>query len=367
MAPRTYTLNFMGDTMLGRLIDQMFPQHVDEPSEARIAKSFLSSHPKLKDYIEKSPWGDTLPLLHEADLNILNLETSATTSSRKWPDKMFNYRMHPANIKALQAAKIDYAGLAKNHTLDFCEEGLIDTVRTVRDAGINFAGSGESRDEATRPSILCLPANDANRSYEIHVWAAADHPHDWAKVPTFHFIDYTQATRDRLQKLLNRPTGRRPALKVFSVHWGPNYSWQPADKIRELAYFLVNSCGIDIVHGHSSHHVQGVEKYKGKLIIYGCGDFVDDYALVEEYRNDLSGVWRVTVEETEDVEKEEGLNLKSLEVFPTKIDKFMARRLRKDETDCEWVRKKVRDLSAGLGTNVDVQSSSDGSVILDLT
>jgi poly-gamma-glutamate capsule biosynthesis protein CapA/YwtB (metallophosphatase superfamily) len=367
MAPRTYTLNFMGDTMLGRLIDQMFPQHVDEPSEARIARSFLSSHPKLKDYNENSPWGDTLPLLRKADLNILNLETSATTSSRKWPDKVFNYRMHPANVKALQAAQIDYAGLANNHTLDFCEEGLIDTVGTVREAGIAYAGAGESIEEATRPAMLYLPAEDATRRNEIHIWAASDHPHEWAKVPGFHFIDYTKATQDRLQKLLNRPTTNRPALKIFSVHWGPNYSWQPADKIQDLAHFLIDSCGIDIVHGHSSHHVQGVEKYKGKLIIYGCGDFVDDYALVKEYRNDLSGIWRVTVEEAEDGGSEGSLMLQSLEMFPTKIDKFMARSLRKDETDCQWVREKIRDLSAGLGTKVDLKSNNDGSVVLDLT
>ncbi|KAK5173883.1 uncharacterized protein LTR77_002564 [Saxophila tyrrhenica] len=370
MAPRTFTLNFMGDTMLGRLIDQMFPQHVDEPSEARIARSFLNSHPDLNEFNEKTPWGNTLSLLHSADLNILNLETSATTHPTKWPNKVFNYRMHPANINALQAARTDYAGLANNHTLDFSEPGLLETVRTVRDAGIAYAGAGETTEEATRPAVLRLPKQGSEEGYEAHIWAAADHPQDWFKVPNFHSIDYTKATRERLKKLLTRTTGHKPALKIFSVHWGPNYSWQPAQEIQGMAHFLIDECGIDIIHGHSSHHIQGVEKYKGKLIIYGCGDFVDDYALVQEYRNDLSGIWRVTVKETSEGEAGEGLKLDKLQVFPTKIDKFRARRLESSEPDFDFVCDKLGSLSADIGTTVDLESAKrrgDGSITVHLS
>ena len=118
--PKTFTLNFMGDTMLGRLIDQMFATHVHEPEEAAIAQAFLKTRlGGNKHFSPETPWGNTLPLLHSADLNLLNLETSVTTHSEKWPGKVFNYRMHPANIEALKAAKVHYAGLANNHTLDF--------------------------------------------------------------------------------------------------------------------------------------------------------------------------------------------------------------------------------------------------------
>ena len=366
MSSKTYSLNFMGDTMLGRLIDQMFPRHVHEPAEARIAKSFQSSNEGLASYGPNTPWCNTLPLLHGADLHLLNLETSATTHPKKWPNKVFNYRMHPANIAALQAAKINYAGLANNHTLDFCEPGLLETVKTVRKAGIAFAGAGEIKEEATRPAVLHLPTKGQIEAHEIHVWAAADHPQDWAGVATFHFIDYSPQTRQRLKELLTKPAATTPALKVFSVHWGPNYLWQPAQDIRDLAHFLVDECGIDIIHGHSSHHVQGVEKYKGRLIIYGCGDFVDDYALVPEYRNDLSGIWRVLVEEISN-DGSAGLKLKKLEIHPTKIDRFVARRLYSNERDCDWVRERIRDLSAELGTAVEIESGGGGRVVVDLS
>lgn len=360
MSSRSYTLNLLGDTMLGRLIDQLFPTHVSCPSEARIAHSFLPSHPHLQNYTPQTPWGDTLPLLHSADLTILNLETAATTHGLKWPNKVFNYRMHPANLAALRAARVSYAGLANNHTLDFCEEGLLETVRAVKGEGIAVAGAGRTQEEAERAAVLRLSGE-----HEVHIWAAADHPRDWAGVEGFHFIDYSARTRGRLKALLNEPpASRTPALKIFSVHWGPNYAWTPSGEIRELAHFLIDECGVDIVHGHSAHHVQGVEKYHGGVVMYGCGDFVDDYAVVERYRNDLGGVWRVSVGLDEAGGR---LKLDKLEVFPTKIDKFAARRLRTDEADCRWVREKLRDLSAELGSVVDLDSSPDGRITIDLS
>jgi hypothetical protein len=273
--------------------------------------------------------------------------------------------MHPANITALQAAKIGYAGLANNHTLDFSEPGLLETVRTVRNIGIAFAGAGETKDEATRPAILHLPASNGRSKPEIHIWAAADHPRDWARVPTFHFIDYTQQTRQRLKDLLTKPTTTVPALKVFSVHWGPNYSWQPGEEIQDLAHFLIDECHIDIIHGHSSHHIQGIQQYKGKVIIYGCGDFVDDYALVPEYRNDLSAIWQVTVEETSDDEKP--LRLSKLRTYPTKIERFAVRLLENREADFQWVTRKIETLSAELGTTVDSPSAGEQYVTVSLS
>ena len=363
MTGRRFSINFVGDVMLGRLIDQLFPVHVHEPSEARIVSSFVGSHPYLAGYSPSSPWGNTLPLFHAADANIINLETSVTASPKKWPDKVFNYRMHPNNIRALHPAKVTYATLANNHTLDFSEEGLRDTVDALRKANVAFAGAGLSEEEARAPVSLQLFKSDASQSdagHVLQVWAAADHPSDWAKVPGFSFIDYTDKTRQRLKKLV-AGSSRGSSLKIFSVHWGPNYSWRPSSHIIALAHYLIDECCIDIVHGHSSHHVQGVEKYKGKLIIYGCGDFVDDYALTPEYRNDLSAVWRVNV-----VEEGGKVKLDKLEIFPTRIKTFQAQRIRREEPDFDWVQKRITDLSAELGTKIEKETGAGDQLIVNL-
>ena len=145
MDSELYAINLLGDVMLGRLIDQLSPTHVHEPGDAKHTASLVSSNPKLKGYGASSLWGSNLSLLQDSDLNMINLETSVTTSSGKWPDKVFNYRMHPENLRALEPAKIDYVSLANNHTLDFSEEGLNDTVRALTAAKVGFAGAGTSR------------------------------------------------------------------------------------------------------------------------------------------------------------------------------------------------------------------------------
>lgn len=351
--------------MLGRLIDQLFPAHVSCPSEAAIISSIrsrASTSPHLESFSLNTPWGNSLPLLSSADLNIINLETSATTHDVKWPNKVFNYRMHPTNIAALKTAGIHYAGLTNNHTLDFSRQGLLDTVHAVRTAGIAYAGAGTTRAEALAPAVLKLPATGGGE-HEVHVYAASDHPDDWGSVEEFHLIDYSTGTRQRLKDMLT--TRPRPSLKVFSVHWGPNYAWKPAKEIRDLAHFLVDECGIDVVHGHSSHHVQGVEVRNGSLIIYGCGDFVDDYAVVEGgWRNDLSAVWQVRVQE------EEGEDMRlvpeRLEVFPNRIQEFQAHLLEREDKDHEWVVSKVKDLSGNLGTRSKDELGEKGQLVVNL-
>ncbi|CAL5870590.1 uncharacterized protein PFLUO_LOCUS4829 [Penicillium psychrofluorescens] len=433
---RVFTLSFVGDVMLGRLVDQLLPQHVENKEDARIISHFIERYPSRLgkgNYTHSSPWGTTLDRLRETDLLLINLETSATTTNEPWPQKAFNYRMHPANVAPiLHAAHVDYAGLANNHTLDFGTEGLVDTVWSLKRAGVAFAGAGETTDEARRPAVLHLPPlgdgdgyhahhhtdgqsqkkkkeaednNTAASEYKVHVYSASDHPRDWDAIPTFHLVDYTPSTRVRLRTLLlsggpgkhvadddvgstasdpehqERQHSHRkhnlkqetqpppPALKIFSVHWGPNYSWHPAERIRSLAHFLIDECDVDIVHGHSAHHVQGVESYHGKIIIYGCGDFVDDYTVHEEFRNDLSAVWRVRVRETEkETEKGLGLGLKleRLEIFPTRIERFRAMLLDPNDDDHVWVRQKIAGLSKEFGTVVSEELGEEGQLVLDL-
>ena len=369
MASKILKINFVGDVMLGRLIDQLFETSVNEPSEAKIVRSFLKNNSNLNQYGASAPWGSTLPLLQSSNLNVINLETSVTTNSKKWPDKVFNYRMHPANTSTLKAACIDYASLANNHTLDFCEQGLRDTVETLSKEGIAFAGAGHARDEALKPAVLRiprgLPAEDQSTA-NVHVWSASDHPGNWNKVGQFHLIDYTAQTRSRLKKVINGDVSAAcgktgPPLKVFSVHWGPNYSWSPDKEIQSLARFLIDECGIDVIHGHSSHHIQGVEKYKGKLIIYGCGDFVDDYALIPGYRNDLSAIWRLSLSQSEGK-----LKMNKLEIFPSRIRQFQAELLDASDPDHDWVRSKLREQSSHFGTVTQDRLGEKGQLVIDL-
>ncbi|PKY03688.1 hypothetical protein P168DRAFT_327743 [Aspergillus campestris IBT 28561] len=365
MKPKILTLT--GDVMLGRLIDQLLPHPVPNApaSERSLIPHLRLQHAHLKNYTPSSPWGNALPLLlHESDLTLINLETAVTNTSSPWPNKVFNYRASPENACAvLRAAGVDYAGLANNHAADFGEAGLAEPR-----GGEELQGSGGK--EGGKESV--------DEGLTIHVYAASDHPTAWANLPTFHFIDYSAETRARLKTLLTSSPPRteqqqqqqqQPDIKIFSVHWGPNYTWQPASEIRHLAHFLIDECGVDIVHGHSAHHVQGVEVHKGKPIIYGCGDFVDDYAVDRRFRNDLGGLWRIVFTEgDEGVEGRKGrqsrLVMDRVEVFPTKCKLFQVNMLEPGDEDHEWVVETIGRLSGELGTGV--RRGERGQAVVDL-
>lgn len=288
--------------------------------------------------------------------------------------------MHPENLKVLSEGCVDFVRLANNHTLDYGVSGLKDTIRGVKELGVKYAGVEEESVEGARvPAVLGLPrvsASSTEVKHRIHVYSASDHPGDWSVIPEFHLIDHSPTSRRLLKTLLTTPSESqeaiKPDLKIFSVHWGPNYTWQPSPQIRDLAHFLIDECGVDIVHGHSAHHVQGVEKYNGKVIIYGCGDFVDDYALNEEFRNDLGGVWRVVVSshgsDSDSNSNSSGrrLELDRLEMFPTRCDRFQVTLLDVDDEDHGWVRRKITRLSEELGTRVRRELGSEGQVVVDL-
>jgi poly-gamma-glutamate capsule biosynthesis protein CapA/YwtB (metallophosphatase superfamily) len=59
---------------------------------------------------------------------------------------------------------------------------------------------------------------------------------------------------------------------------------------RQFAHALIDEAGFDLVHGHSSHHPKAIEVHHGRIILYGCGDFITDYEGIkgyESFRDDL--------------------------------------------------------------------------------
>src|SRR5262249_40345008 len=83
-----------------------------------------------------------------------------------------------------------------------------------------------------------------------------------------------------------------------SIHWGPNWGYEVPDEQLQFAHRLIEE-GVDIVHGHSSHHVKAIEVYRDRLILYGCGDFLTDYEGIrghERYRRDLALMYLIRVD-----------------------------------------------------------------------
>ncbi|MGZ5900269.1 MAG: CapA family protein, partial [Reyranella sp.] len=87
--------------------------------------------------------------------------------------------------------------------------------------------------------------------------------------------------------------GRRPTdVIVVSIHWGPDWGYEIPDQQRRFAaHALIDNAPASIIHGHSSHHAKAIEVHRNRLILYGCGDFLNDYEGIagrDEYRGDLA-------------------------------------------------------------------------------
>jgi len=352
------TLFLCGDVMSGRGIDQILPY----PSDPRIHEPFMKDARGYVQIAEQANgpiprpvdfsyiWADALEVWDriQPDLRIINLETSITTCDEFWPGKGINYRMHPGNVSCLSKGKIDFCSLANNHTLDWGASGLIETMETLARANIRFAGAGKNRVEAGTPAIF-----EIEGKARVLVWAlcvsSSGVPSQWTvgdRTPGVNLIrDFSDKT---IRALAEQFTKKKRAgdIIVVSIHWGGNWGYHVPDTYRRFAHRLIDEAGADLIHGHSSHHPRPIEVYNGKLILYGCGDFINDYEGIggyEEYRSDLVLMYFPRIDPGDGT-------LIELQMTPLKIKNFRLQRA--SRSDALWLRDTLNQYSRGFGTRL---------------
>ncbi|MDQ0994629.1 CapA family protein [Streptomyces sp. V3I7] len=370
MSGGTVTLFLCGDVMLGRGVDQILA-HPGDPAlregyvgDARgYVRAAESANGPIPAPVDPAwPWGEALRVLDEAgpDVRIVNLETSVTRSDAFAPGKAVHYRMHPANLPALLAVRPDVCVLANNHVLDFGRTGLAETLDTLGGAGLRTAGAGHDAAQAQAPAVVPVASQDGGAGARVLVFALGSScsgiPSDWAADAERSGVAYVPAlTASAADAVLERVRrAKRPGdVVVVSVHWGSNWGYRVPDRQVRFAHALVDG-GVDVVHGHSSHHPRPVEVYRERLILHGCGDFVDDYegiAGYENYRDDLRLAFLVSVEA--DTGRLEGVRMVPLR----------ARRMRLEpvpDADRDWLRATLERVSGGVSVGV----ADDGALTL---
>ena len=310
------TLALLGDVMLGRL--------VNEQIKSRPPAAF---------------WGNVLPVLTSADAVFANLECAITRHPRPWArtPKVFHFRADPAAIEVLRVANIRYVSLANNHVLDYEEQGLIDTLHHLDEVGIARAGAGATLDEAMRPALVDVAG------LKIGVIALTDNEPGWAAGHDRPGVYHTDIStrRETLEPIRHAVADLRAAganLAVLSPHWGPNMVVSPPTAFRRFGH-AVTEAGIDLLHGHSAHLFQGIERLDRHCILYDTGDFLDDYAVDPVLRNDWSFVFLVEADA-------EGL--KRLLMLPVRLQ-FCEVTLA-EGNEFQAICKRMLNLCAALGT-----------------
>lgn len=309
-AQQGLTLFLCGDVMTGRGVDQILPH----PVAPRIFEDYLHS---AVDYVERAEavsgpiprpvdfdyiWGEALAELDRVGphARIINLETAVTTSAQPWPDKAVHYHMHPDNVGCLLAARIDCCVLANNHVLDWGERGLRQTLESLHGAGLKTAGAGVDAAEAGAPALIDTPAG---RVF-VFAFGCVDSgvPEDWAaglqRAGVELLPDFSERTVAAIARRI-AAVKKAGDIVVASIHWGSNWGYAVPHAHRHFAHGLIDSAGVDLVHGHSSHHAKGIEVYHDHLILYGCGDLINDYEGIgdgDPWRSDLALLYFPTLE-----------------------------------------------------------------------
>ncbi|MFV1962590.1 MAG: CapA family protein [Acidimicrobiia bacterium] len=306
-------LALAGDTMLGRGVAEVLvdsrPSDVIAPEVVEIAGS--------------------------ADLFILNLECciSVRGSPRPDPGKPFFFRAPPVAAELLQAIGVDCVTLANNHALDFGPVALDDTLDLLADVGIDVVGAGRDQTEARRSSVL------SHGGFSLEIMGFTDHPPEFAagpESPGVAFADLSSGVPAWLEKAIRSSTAD---ATLVTPHWGPNMTIRPVNRVKRAADALV-AARATLVAGHSAHVFHGVSD----RVLFDLGDFVDDYAVDPELRNDLGLLF--LIELTHDGPME-------LEVVPLALDYCHTRLAVGDEAD--WILRRFRHACHEMGTEVSIR------------
>ena len=347
-----------GDVMTGRGIDQILP-HPSEPFipefELRDAREYVRLAEKANGAIATPVsfsyiWGDALGEWHRVapDVKLINLETSITKSNDYWWGKGINYRMNPDNITCLTAAEIDCCALANNHVLDWGYSGLVETIKTLKTARIKTAGAGLDRQSAETPAIIEVKGKGRVVVFSFGVTTSGI-PVSWAAGqdrPGVNLLpNLSEQTVLYIQKQVEQV--KQPGdVVIASIHWGANWGYEIPQPQIDFAHQLIDYGGVDLIHGHSVHHVQGLEIYHERLIIYGCGDSIDDYEGIrgyEAFRDDLGLMYFASLDSFTG-------KLVNLQMIPTQIKRLRLQLASRE--DLLWLREILNREGSRLGTQV---------------
>jgi poly-gamma-glutamate synthesis protein (capsule biosynthesis protein) len=288
------------------------------------------------------------------DVGVINLETAVTRSRDYWPGKGINYRMNPENIGVLTTAGIDVVVLSNNHVLDWEYAGLEETIRTLDKARVLHAGAGKNRNESEAPAVLDLGAKGRVLVFSFAAESSGV-PEAWAAKQDRPGVNLLQdLSNDTVRRIRDqvRRVKKSGDIVIASIHWGPNWGYEISVEQVRFSHGLIDDAGVDVIHGHSSHHVKAIEVYRGKLILYGCGDFLNDYEGIsgyESYRGDLGLMYFAKIDP--DTGK-----LLELHMMPTQVRRFQV--IKASASDAKWLAAVLNREGAAVGTSVELTRES---------
>jgi poly-gamma-glutamate synthesis protein (capsule biosynthesis protein) len=218
-------------------------------------------------------FGATRQLISAADLAIGNLEGPIAVRGERSRRKRWAYKMSPRAARALRRAGFDVMDLANNHIRDCGNEGVRETLRYLREAGIDAFGAGVSAAGAHRPVIREV------RGVRVALLGYVP-PHmllQGRKVSLRGLTARRGLAGAAWGTLANirrdiRAARARADVVIVSLHLGDRYQRHPAGFERDHCRRVIDA-GADAVIGHGTHILGPIGTHRGRPIFYGLGNF----------------------------------------------------------------------------------------------
>lgn len=209
---------------------------------------------------------ELIQVMRDADIMCINNEFTYSTGGIPL-NKTYTFRAHPSRVEILKELGVDIVSLANNHSYDYGEQSLIDTMTTLKQAGILYYGAGHDLDEAMTPvyfeiegkTIAYVAASRAEKN-KMTPQATEDAPGILRCYDTELFIQTIKEAKEKSDYV------------IAYVHWGTEFTYE-LEKVQLTTGKEYLDAGADVVIGAHPHCLQGIEYYAGKPIIYSLGNF----------------------------------------------------------------------------------------------
>jgi len=228
----------------------------------------------VKSYISAQGAGAVLrgiaPQLEKGDAAWVNLESPLSTLGSPTPGKDYTFEGPPSMAKALAAAGINVVTLGNNHTVDYGQAALVDTIKRLEKAGVQVVGAGRDDKDAWTPAIV---KTSGGATIGFLAWSDVLWP--GYRATSKPGVAEGRTDIQRMKRSI-RALAKEVDYVVVGYHWGLEYENYPWGAQTSEAHAAIDA-GADLVIGHHPHVLQGFETYKGRLIAYSLGDLVFDH------------------------------------------------------------------------------------------
>lgn len=280
----------VGDIMLSREVERMIKKH----------KDYNFPFLKTRDYLETG------------DIVFGNLEGPIIEGFEVGINQL-RLRAPPGVEKALKNANFSILSLANNHSFDYGEKGLLDTLNYLLKAGIRFVGAGKSEKEAYDYVIL----EKKGRKFAFLAYVEKNFISSFS-VASGSKPGVAVLNKEKLKEAIAK--AREIAdFVIVSMHFGIEYQKTPSSFQREFAREAIDS-GADIVVGHHPHVIQEIEKYKEGYIFYSLGNFIFDQTTPKSTKEGLMA--KIVFKDKK---------LREIEITPVFIERFSQPRVLEGE------------------------------------